>query len=151
MVAVGQSKFLRLQTVFKFRLQLLIFSFCFLLFLLLWGCTMFGSLCTFRLLLARNFFVGRFSFHTASQSGFVFQLRFPVDKVAYCFFKNQFLKSYLALQCLLFLLQFLGTVLVYFMPAVFVVRHSYSFFMQVVFTFSNCLRFSIHYSLCFIC
>ena len=49
------------------------------------------------------FFSCCFSFHTAGCSAFVFQLRFSVDRLALCFFINQFLKSCLALQFLLFM------------------------------------------------
>ena len=54
------------------------------------------------------FFRLQFSFHTASQSVFIFQLRFSVDNLAFCFFYKQFLKSCLALQCLLFVVAVFG-------------------------------------------
>ena len=54
------------------------------------------------------FFRLQFSFHTESQSVFILQLQFSVDNLALCFFYKQFLKSYLALQCLLFVVAVFG-------------------------------------------
>ena len=131
--------------------QLLIFSFCFLLFLLLWGRTIFASLCTFRLLLARIFFGCSFSFHTASCSAFIFLWQFFGGQFGFLFFQKTVFKIMPGFAVLAFCCGgFWWTRLVYFMPANFVLGYSNSFYANS-FTFSNCLRFLIHCSLCFIC
>jgi hypothetical protein len=78
-------------------------------------------------------------------------LQFSVDNLAFCIFCKQVLKSYLALQCLLFIAPVLGGQCEFVcLLAVFVAGHSNFFFMQTVFTFSNSIRFSIHCALSFI-
>ena len=54
------------------------------------------------------FFRLQFSFYTASCSAFIFWWQFSVDNLAFCFFKKQFLKSCLALQCWLFVVAVFG-------------------------------------------
>ena len=133
---MGQSNFLRLQTVFSVLLQSLLLSFCFLLFLLLWARTIFGSLCTFRLLLARTFFSCRFSFHTASCSAFIFLWQFFGGQFGFLLFLKTVFK--IMPNCAVFAFccgSFWWTVLVYFVPANFVLGHSNSFYANSFYIF----------------
>jgi hypothetical protein len=78
-------------------------------------------------------------------------LQFEADKLTFCFFKKQVLKSYLALQCLLFVAATLGGQCEFICEQHFFRQRTVTSFYANRFKFLNSIRFSFHGCLCFIC